>query len=51
MIEPKNKAAIQLLDEWFEGEPTEPTPEPEPFKIGQSVTNSHALQGYTEQPL
>ena len=31
---PQNKAAIKLLDDWFDGEPTEPTPEPEPFKIG-----------------
>ncbi len=32
---PQNKAAIDILDEWFEDEPTEPTPEPEPFKIGR----------------
>ncbi len=38
--EPDNKAAIKLLDEWFDGEPTEPTPEPEPFEIrGSQTTN------------
>ncbi len=31
---PQNKAAIKLIDDWFDGEPTEPTPEPEPFCIG-----------------
>ncbi len=29
-----NEKAIELLDEWFDEEPIEETPEPEPLKFG-----------------
>ena len=51
MTKPENQAAIKLLDEWFEDEPTEPTPEPEPFKIGDKMTERQLIITATEGPV
>ncbi len=51
MTKPENQAAIKLLDEWFEDEPTEQTPEPEPFKIGDKMTERQPIITATEGPV
>lgn len=33
-IRQENQAAIELLDEWFDEEPVEETPEPMPLNFG-----------------